>query len=353
MTSKQRVLLAFANQEPDRVPLWYGASAELTRRLCTQTGSRNEEQLLQRLHIDFRRVRQEYIGPELSQYHDGRSTSFWGVVRGGLEYGQPLTHPLAGVERVEDVYKHAWPEPEWFSSQHCRQQCERWAEYAIIGGPWVVVWTDATELMGMPEYLAKMVTHPEVIHALNSRIADFYWHLSVDFFDNCGDLLDIFFFGDDFGTQEALFVSPQMWRTFFKPIVKRFSDLGHDYGMQTMFHSCGSIWSIVPDLIDIGVDALNPVQARAAGMDLAVLKREYGSKIAFHGAIDHQQVLPFGTATDVRHEVRRVIDIMAPGGGYCLAASHDLMLKEFPPENVIAMYEEAVSYGAYLKAHGT
>ena len=347
MTSKERVLLAFEHTEPDRVPLWYGASESLTQKLCIATGAVDTEDLLQRLHIDFRRVRQRYMGPELPRCEDGRTTNFWGIVRGGLEYGQPLSHPLAGAETVRDIEAHRWPDPKWFTSSHCREQCHTWTEYAIIGGPWVVVWSDATELMGMPEYLTKMVTHPEVIHALNKRVADIYWDLAVEFFENCGNLLDIFFFGDDFGTQEALFVSPDMWKLFFKPIVKRFSDLGHDYGMKTMFHSCGSVWSIIPDLIDVGVDALNPVQTRAAGMDLAVLKRDFGDTIAFHGAIDHQHILPFGTEEDVRTEVRRVIDTLAPRGGYCLAASHDLMLADFPTGNVIAMYDEAHRYGVY------
>ncbi len=344
MTSKERVRMAFQHREPDRVPLWYGASQELTGILCKTTGVPDEEALMKRLHIDFRRVRQEYAGPEPPRREDGRFVNFWGVERGGIEYGQPLSHPLAGAETVEDIERHAWPDPAWFTSRHCRAECEAWEDYSIIGGPWVVVWTDATELMGMEEYLMKMHTHPEVIKALNERVAAFYWDLCLEIFDNCGDLIDIFFFGDDFGTQEALFISPIMWREFFKPIIKRFSDLGHDYGMQTMFHSCGSVWSIIPDLIDIGIDAVNPVQPRPKGMDLACLKREYGEFITFHGAIDHQRLLPFGTPEEVRAEVRRVIDIMAPGGGFCLAPSHDLMLADFPPENVIAMYDEGERY---------
>lgn len=349
MTSRERVRMAFEHREPDRVPLWYGASQELTDILCQATGVPDEEALMRRLHIDFRRVRQEYTGPALPVYDDGRFVTFWGVERGGLEYGQPLSHPLAGADTVEDIERHAWPDPSWFTSRHCRAQCEAWEKYSIIGGPWVVVWSDATELMGMEEYLMKMHTHPEVIKALNERVAAFYWELCLEFFDNCGDLIDIFFFGDDFGTQEALFISPDMWREFFKPLLKRFSDLGHDYGMKTMFHSCGSVWSIIPDLVDIGMDAVNPVQPRPRGMDLARLKRDYGEFITFHGAIDHQNLLPFGTPDQVRAEVRRIIDILAPGGGYCLAPSHDLMLADFPPENVIAMYDEAAEYGKYRR----
>ncbi len=347
MTAKERVSLTFDHKEPDRVPLWYGAAEGLTRKLCAATGCADEEALMQRLHVDFRRIHQRYTGPETPELDEGRFITFWGVVRGGHEYGQALSHPLAGAETVRDILDYEWPDPSWFTSKGCRAQCKEWAEYSIIGGPWVVVWSDATELIGMEEYLVKMMTHPEVIHALNRRVADFYWELCTEFFENCGDLIDIFFFGDDFGTQEALFISPGMWREFFKPILKRFSDLGHDYGMKTMFHSCGAVWAMIPDLIDIGIDALNPIQTRAKGMHLETLKRQYGGKIVFHGALDHQKILPFGTVQDVRGEVRRVIDIMAPGGGFCLAPSHDLMLAEFPAENVIALYDEGFEYGHY------
>ncbi len=171
------------------------------------------------------------------------------------------------------------------------------------------------------------------------------------------NLLDSFFirhgqdavaWGQDFASTQGPFISPDMWREFFKPILKQFSDMGHEYGMKTMFHSCGSVWEIIPDLIDIGIDALNPLQPRAKGMNLGTLEREFGGSITFHGAVDHQKILPFGTPEDVRREVRRVIDIMAPGGGYCLGPSHDLMLSDFPEENVMAMYEEAYKYGVYF-----
>lgn len=347
MTSKERVRIAFEHHESDRVPLWYGASDELTGILMNITGCTTEEALMRRLNIDFRRTRQRYVGPELPESPDGGSVTFWGVKRGGIEYGQPISHPLAGAETVRDILDHPWPDPSWFTSAHCRAECREWSDYSIIGGPWVVVWTDATELMGMEEYFVKMTTHPEVIRALNQRVADFYFALCVEFFENCGDLIDIFFYGDDFGTQEALFISPAMWREFFKPILKRFSDLGHDYGLKTMFHSCGSIWEIIPDFVDIGLDAVNPLQRHAKGMDLARFKREFGDKIVFHGAVDHQHVLSLGSVEDVKREVHEVIDILAPGGGFCLAASHDLMLADFPPENVIAMYDEAVRYGKY------
>ena len=347
MNSKERVLKAFEHEEPDRVPLWYGASEALTEGLIRHCKVADEETLMRRLHIDFRRVRERYVGPELRSYPDGTRENFWGILRGGMHYGQPLSHPMAGVETVEEVFSQPMPNPDWFDFAHIREACEAWRDYAIIGGPWVVIFTDATELVGMEEFFMKMATHQEVMTAVIKRVSDFYYELAVRFFEVAADLLDIFFFGDDMGTQEALFISPQMWREFCKPEVKRFVDLGKQAGLKTMFHSCGAIREIIPDLVEIGLDALNPIQIRARGMELSALKAEFGDKLTLHGGFDHQAILPFGTVEEVKEEVHRVIDIMAPGGGYCLAPSHDLMLDEFPYDNVVAMYDEACEYGVY------
>lgn len=342
MNSKERVLMTFEHKEPDRVPLWYGASDGLTAKLIKKCCVSDEESLMRRLHIDFRRVREKYIGPPLG------NRSFWGVERGGLYYGQPMSHPLTGVETVEQVlgYK-GWPSPDWFDFSELRKQCETWEAYSIIGGPWVVVFTDATELVGMDEFFIKMHTHPEVMQAVIQKVSDFYYEMATRFFEAVDGKIDIFFFGDDIGTQQALLISLKHWRTFCKPHIKRFLELARSIKLKTMFHSCGAVREIIPDLVDLGLDALNPVQVAAYGMNLDELKAEFGDRLTFHGCIDHQRILPRETEENVRREIRRVIDIMAPGGGFCLAASHDLMLDDFPVENVIAMYDEAFEYGKY------
>lgn len=342
MTSQERVLTAFAHREPDRVPLWFGAAPGLTARLCEHCGCADEEALLQHLRIDFRRVHAQYVGPDLGR------TTIWGVQRDGAYYGMPTSHPLAGVTTVEEVAAWPrWPSPDWFDVSQLRAQCEAWRDYAVIGGPWAVVFTDATELVGMAEFFEKMYTHPAVMQAILQRVSDFYYELAQRVFEAAGDVLDIFFFGDDFGTQESLLISPPAWREFCRPHIRRFIELGHQAGLRVMFHSCGAVSAILGDLVELGLDALNPVQTSAKGMDLAALKARYGDRLTFHGALDHQRVLPHGTPDDVRAEVRRVIDILAPGGGFCLAPSHDLLLDEFPPQNVVAMYHEGATYGRY------
>lgn len=342
MNSKERVLLAFEHIEPDRVPLWYGASTALTRKIMSSYSASDEEELMRKLHIDFRRVREKYIGPPLED------KNIWGVIRKGYYYGQPMSHPLAGVETVDEVLNYPnWPSPDWFDLSGLSEQCDDWVEYAIIGGPWVVVFTDATEMVGMEEFFIKMHTHPEVMRAVIKKVSDFYYELTTRFFETVGDKIDIFFFGDDMGTQLSLLISLKHWREFCKPEIKRFIELAKQANLKTMFHSCGAVRDIIPDLIELGLDALNPIQVSAKGMELSGLKRDFGDKLTFHGGIDHQNVLARGTVEDVRNEVKKAIDIMAPGGGYCLAPSHDLMLDEFPVENVITMYEFAYEYGRY------
>ena len=347
MNAKERVLTTFEHRIPDRVPLWYGAADELTADLMKRCNVDSEEALMQRLHVDFRRVREVYAGPELETGAGDRRKSYWGVWRDGSYYGQPVSHPLAGVESVEEVEAYAWPSPDWFDFSHLREQCQAWQEYALIGGPWVVVFTDATELVGMAEFFMKMITHPDVMKAIIQKVSDFYYAMAVRFFDECADLLDIFFFGDDLGSQQGLLISPAMWDEFLKPHFVRFLQLGQQTGLKTMFHSCGAVRDLIGPMTGLGLDALNPIQRGARGMDLPQLKQEYGDRLTFHGAIDHQQILPFGSVDAVRSEVREVIDILGPGGGYCLAASHDLLLAEFPLENVITMYDEAYTYGRY------
>jgi len=191
-----------------------------------------------------------------------------------------------------------------------------------------------------------MYTHPEVMQAVVQKVSDFYYEMTIRFFESVNGKIDIFFFGDDMGTQQALIISLKHWRIFCKPHIKRFLDLARNEGFKTMFHSCGAVREIIPDLVELGLDALNPVQVRAEGMDLAKLKADFGDKLTFHGCIDHQHLLARGSEDEVWREVRRVIDIMSPGGGFCLAPSHDLMLDDFPVENVIGMYDEAFQYSS-------
>ena len=192
-----------------------------------------------------------------------------------------------------------------------------------------------------------MALNPDFFDNLVQRTLEF----QIPFIDKmlaaAGDRIDFFRIGDDFGTQNGLLVGPDMWRKHIQPALKAMAEVAKRHGAYYYQHSCGAVRDLIEDFIATGVDVLDPVQVKAKGMDLAALKRDFGKDLTFHGCFDHQQILPFGTVGEVRREVHRVIVIMAPGGGFCLAPSHDLLLDEFPHENVIAMYDEARRYGVY------
>jgi len=156
--------------------------------------------------------------------------------------------------------------------------------------------------------------------------------------------VDIVCWGDDLGTQRGPQISPELYRRMIKPRQKRMVEAIKRHGKLVLYHTCGSVADFLPDFIELGIDAVNPVQVSAAGMDTQRLKREFGRDITFWGAVDTQTVLPRGSPVDVRSEVRRRIDDLAPGGGYVLCAVHNIQ-PEVPPENIVAMYEAALEYG--------
>jgi len=154
----------------------------------------------------------------------------------------------------------------------------------------------------------------------------------------CDGLLDIAYFGNDFGSQRGLVLSPQMWRRFLRGPLRRFYDLSHEFGCRVMQHSCGGIREIIPDLIEDGVDILDPIQVRAEGMELPGLVRDFGDRLTFHGGVDTQGVLPFGTPEEVRAQVRSYRELTRAGGHYILTGSQEL-IEDIPTENILAMYE--------------
>jgi uroporphyrinogen decarboxylase len=162
-----------------------------------------------------------------------------------------------------------------------------------------------------------------------------------------GNNIDVIMWGDDLAMQQATFMSPEMYRELIKPRHKRMvAALKSRSSAKVHYHCCGSVYPLIEDLIDIGIDALNPIQVAARNMDPARLKDEFGERLAFWGAIDTQGVLPHGSPEEVRAEVRRIIDILGKGGGYILASVHNIQA-EVKPENIAAMFEEGKSYGVY------
>ncbi len=196
----------------------------------------------------------------------------------------------------------------------------------------------------------KMYDEPLLVDALMQHMVDYYAAVSRNIFDAAGDVIDVFFIGNDFGSQTGPLLGPRLFERFIMPHLKRLIDLGHAYGLKVMLHCCGGFVPLIPMMIEAGLDGLHAVQPCCRGMDLRKLKVDFGDRILFNGAIDSHHVLIKGTPETVRASTREVLEIMMPGGGYVAGASHDTILEETAVQNVLAMFDAVREFGVYGQA---
>jgi uroporphyrinogen decarboxylase len=348
MNSRDRVLTAFAHEEPDRVPAWCGASAEFWEKAKRELRL-DDEGLRERFGDDFRRVFARYAGPPIELPEGVTSVTPFGVFRAGFGYGQPIAHPLAGASLAE-VYAYPWPDPGWQDVSQIRDEAARFnGQYAILGGDWSPFWHDLIDLLGMETMYLTMYDRPELIDALVEHIVAYYYEVSRRIFDAAGDVIDVFFIGNDFGSQRSPLVSVAMFRRFLLAPLRRLVDLGHAYGLRVMLHCCGAFAELIPSLIEIGLDGLHALQPCCDAMQPRRLKEQFGGQILLNGAIDSHHVLIEGTPDLVRQRTAETIGVMMPGGGYVAGASHDCILPETPVENVLAMFDTVREHGSYRR----
>ncbi|MDH7499539.1 MAG: uroporphyrinogen decarboxylase family protein [candidate division NC10 bacterium] len=375
MTHRERVLTALNHREPDRVPLDLGSTRStslvveayehLSRYLRIEEPPRifskwlhiahPSEGMLKRFDIDTRSLSQG--SPEGWQdrvFPDGSYQDEWGVVRSkpeGSLYYDLTQAPFQGEPSMSDLKNFPWPDP------HDPGRCKGLAEEArrlhqetdyavVLNMPGGIV-HQSQFMRGFDGWFTDLILNPTFFHALLEKIADLWIEMAKDEFDAVGENIDICFYGDDVAFQNGPMMSMDLYRKMIRPHHQRlFSYIKSRSSAKILYHTCGSVTHLIPDLIEMGVDALNPVQVSAKGMDTFRLKQEFGNEIAFWGAIDTQRVLPFGTTEEVAAEVRRRIDDLGPGGGYVLCAVHNIQ-SDVSPENICAMYDTANEYGKY------
>ncbi|MEN8097588.1 MAG: uroporphyrinogen decarboxylase family protein [Chloroflexota bacterium] len=352
MTSKERVMTTFDFKEPDHVPAWMGASPEFRAMMQEHLGLPDDESLSVHLGDDFRRVFARYAGPEehSPSYNLPPGATYrtpFGVNRHGYGYGMPLNRPLVDATSLDDLYNFPWPQAEWMDVSRIRGEIEQYkGEYAILGGDWAPYWHDVLDLLTFEGLSFKMYDEPDFIDLLLQYIVDYYWGVSQRIFEAAGDLIDIFFIGNDFGAQNGPLIGLKHFERFFLPHLKRLIDLGHDYGMKVLLHCCGGFEPLLPSMIEAGLDGVQALQPNCRGMDPGQLKVDFGDQIVLMGAIDTQLLIE-GTPDQARLETKRILEIMKPGGGYVASPSHDYLLPETPVENVLAVYETIKEFGAY------
>lgn len=346
MNSKVRGMAPFEGKKLDRFPMWYGGAPETTKNIMDFVGAMTEDEALYDiLGIDYKTIRPKYVGKPFRKYEDGTMDTEWGIRRAGYHYGQAMNHPLRDVQTIKEVEEYNWPNPDDWDVRITEEEL-KWSEgYCLIGAAWTPFFHDTTELMGMERFFIEMYESPEIIEAIIERCFGFYHEINKRTFEANPGVIDFHFIGNDFGSQRGLLTSPALWRKFYKPHIAKAIELAHRHGAVAGLHSCGDIHEIIPDLIEIGLDALNPIQVNAENMDPAVLKREYGKDIVFFGAIDENEILLNCSEERVREETRRIIDILGGDGKYIVAASHDYLLPEVPARNIVAMFDEAKKYG--------
>lgn len=354
MTSRERVLAVFAGEVPDRVPVWLGASPEWKALAKARAGLRTDEELAIYVGDDFRRVYARFAGPPAFSpdraftHPEATSRTPFGVERTGYGYGQPIGHPLAGARTVADLERHHWPDPAWMDVSGIREEALGWGgRYAILGGDWSPFYHDAIDLLGMESFMVALVDNPALIDVLLRRLVDYYFRVSLNIFEAAADVIDVFFIGNDFGTQTGPVVSEALFRRFFQPHLARLAALGHDFGLRVQLHCCGGFFPLIPALIEAGVDALQALQPDARDMAPAKLKAAFGGRIVFNGSIDTHHWLIAGTPDLVRAKTRETLAVMMPDGGYIASPSHDYLLPETKVENVFALYETVRDFGRY------
>ena len=366
MTSKERVIKTINHKEPDRVPVDYWGTPEVAVKLCDHFNLKSFDEVLEKLKVDIRYVKPRYKGQEFEEQPDGslhrkdsvtgKFIDIWGVVRekvtcGKGSYLEVKESPLANATTVKEIEDYNLPSPDDFDYESIVKECEKYKDYAIIctGDRLTTrasVFKLAMYLRGMDNLLMDLALNPKFVDALVNKLLEFHLEHNKRIFQQSADKIDIFMIGDDFGTQNGPMISLDMFRRFFKPALKALIDLGHKFNLKVMLHSCGSIKTFIPDFIEIGLDILNPIQIKAKDMEPEKLKREFGRDLCFHGSIDVQRILPYGTVDEIYREVKKCIDALSNGGGFILAPSHNIQ-PDTPVENILALYEAAHEYGKY------
>lgn len=343
MTSRERVLQAIAHKPTDRAPADYSAHQGVTDGLIGKLGVADYEGLLRALGVDMRRIGFHYGQPDTGPDADGYMRTMWGakVRKTDPGDGRPnLLLPFHEDTTVDDVHAHVWPDAAKLDYSGVHPQCLMfYDDYATFGAPWSPFFHEVGWLIGQEEFMVWMHTKPDVVHAIIRHVVDYEVEATRRFLQASKGLLDIAYFGNDFGTQRGLFVSPDMWQAFFRKPLKRYFDVSHEFGCKVMKHSCGAVRDLIPFWIEDGVDILDPIQVAAAGMDLAGLVKDFGRELAFHGGVDTQRTLPFGSTEEVRAEVRSYLALTRDRGGYILAGSQEY-IEDIPLDNILAIYDE-------------
>lgn len=364
--SRERTFLSLEHQEPDRVPVdcWFSSGMKTKLENCRNMPY---EQFLDQNDVDLRYIQgPRYIGPQLIGSDNASETDIWGVPRRQVRihlqdetgdyiesYKEVIGSPLQHAHSVEEIFEyHHWPSADWFDYSVIEEQCRKVRDSGRI----VVFMGDrlnrfaqlkpALYLRGFEQVFVDLSINAEIARALFQRIKAFYLEYGRRILESAQGKIDILCTGDDFGAQNGPLISLSMWIDFLKEGFEEYVKLGKAYGAYVMHHSCGSVYSLIPAMINSNLDILQSLQPEVADMNPKTLKDEFGDKLSFQGGVSIQKVLPHGTPAEVREHVRTLLEIMAPGGGYIASTSHNIQA-DTPLPNLEAMFAAYREFGWY------
>jgi uroporphyrinogen decarboxylase len=356
MTHKERLLTALNHLEPDRVPIcaWYTPEAE--------------KKMLRHLGVDSDQVETykasgaplpilmdhdfliSWMGPCTGYYSrpDREYADEWGIGwkwfdhPSGGAYTEMVRHPLAAIKDPAEFSMPDFSREDRYDG--ARQLLQQYGdEYGIMAGLACTLFELAWYLRGLEQVLMDLVTDKDFVHAYLDKLMSWI-EVAGRKFARLG--VDIIWIGDDVGAQNRMLISPEAFREFLKPRYARlFAEWkGINPNVKIAFHSDGYCYPIIGDLVEIGLDILNPIQPKS--MDPAKVKKDFGKRLTLWGTVDIQEVLPFGTIQDVAQEVKLRLRTAGPGGGLIIAPAHNIQ-SEVPLENILAFYSTAKQYGRY------
>jgi uroporphyrinogen decarboxylase len=330
---------------------------------AVQQLARPSERVLERFRVDTRYVAagppESWKGGIIAAERDGRLwhdlTDEFGV-RWSMPDDQNLfmditLHPLANAT-LRDVAEYPWPkgdDPSRFAGLRERAlRIRKETPYAVVSGISGVIYEEGWYLRGLEQWLCDLLTAPGFCEAVLDQVLKYWLDWFRLFLDEAADAVDVIMIGDDLAGQDGPIFSPEIYRRLVKPRQKRLVQyIRSRTRAKIWYHTCGSCLAHIPELIDNGIHILNPVQVGARGMDPRELKRRFGRNLSFWGGgCESQRILPRGTVADVEMNVKENLAALMPGGGYVFAGVHNIQ-GEVPPENIVALFDTACSYGKY------
>jgi len=382
MTPRERVYTAASFKEPDRVPVSFGGTATTSITECSPNGrlcsklyehlgirdyeriqvsdifnivTNPDERAMQRLYSDIRQVSPKT--PPAVIEPDGTKTwmSYCGMrIKKVGYYDEPFEWPLRHMTTKQDIDNYPWPDTNINimdgvieRARYLHEETDHFVVGRCISSN--LPFNGYAYLSGMDKWLTDMKIYPKFYHQLAEKLLEIGMAYADQFYGGIGQYLDAAQISDDLGTQQGGMISHDGYVEFYKPYTAEVIKNIRKYlrpEAKIILHSCGSVYYAIPDLIEIGVDILHPVQPLAYNMEPWRLKRDFGGKIVFFGGFDIQQLLPLGTVEQVKEGVRKLIQEYAPGGGFIFGPTHNIE-PDTPPENIVAMYDAAYEYGKY------